>query len=80
MLTSRVTVCVFVVVQTMNDSYQRCLAACKQLRGSLSTSLSEATCDIDVASVSAIRLLYQHATDVVRSLATMHTFLPRNAL
>jgi len=60
----------FVVLHTMNLYYQHCLSACKQLRNSFSTSHAD-TCNIEVASISATRLLYHYAINTVCCLSTL---------
>ena len=52
------------VLETMNEFYQRCLSTCKQVRASFSSTQTQ-TCYIDMTSVSATSLLYRYAIDAV---------------
>jgi len=56
------------VVQTMNDCYQHCLSTCQRLRDSLNMTQ---ICPIDVASLSAAKLLYNYAIDAVCRLGML---------
>jgi len=57
----------------MNDMYQRCLSTCQQLHKMFTATQTEAS-DVDVAPVSATRLLYHCAIDTVCCLTILLVF------